>query len=109
MSSAASGGAIRAARPASDPEPPRGMPDKREIYLTLEGKPVSLQVRRETTGHSLHTGRELAELHGWVVTADTAEHQWLAQALRDAADREVRAIDGDGEFAGKWQMSWNSY
>ncbi|HET8654146.1 MAG TPA: hypothetical protein VFL93_01335 [Longimicrobiaceae bacterium] len=66
-------------------------------------------IRKQTTRRSLHTGRDLVELHGWMTAGDEAQHQALSELLRDIGDRAVRASDESGDFAGKWCVSWNSY
>lgn len=87
------------------------MTDARTLFLQLDqGRPLPVQIRRETTELSLHSGRELRELHGWIVTADTQLHQRLAALLPELSDRRlVRARDERGDFAGSWCVSWNSY
>lgn len=81
----------------------------RIVWLELDGKPLEVQVRRESHARSPHTGRELKELHGWVTTRDLEAHQWLASVLRTLPDRSLRSTDEAGDFAGNWLVSWNSY
>ncbi len=85
------------------------MEQTRELCLDVEGRPVTVQVRRETRERSLHTGRELTELHGTVTTAETEAHEWLSATLPEIADRVISARDGEGERAGHWLISWNAY
>ena len=84
-------------------------PAPRQLSLELPGRTVPVLVRRRTDEASLHTGRALEVLHGWITTTDAETHAWLSAALRRLGDRGVRACDPDGEFAGKWQLSWNAY
>ncbi len=79
-----------------------------ELQLA-EGRSVSMQIRRRTSGQSPHTGRELTELHGWVATSDPEVHRWLSVTLRGMGDGIARSLDGAGEPSGRWQISWNSY
>lgn len=70
---------------------------------------MPMHIRRRTVHPSPHTGRSLTELHGWITTTDGETHRWLSMTLRRIGERPVRALDGEGEPAGKWQLSWNSY
>ncbi|HEX6924002.1 MAG TPA: hypothetical protein VF167_01125 [Longimicrobiaceae bacterium] len=80
------------------------------VRLQLQdGPPLAVQIRKETSVRSLHTGRSLQELHGWVVTADAALHQRLATLLPTIGERPLRSEDEQGEFTGRWCVSWNSY
>lgn len=86
------------------------MTEPQTLYLQFEeGRRIPIQIRRQTTERSLHTDRELVELHGLVSATDEAAHQAISTALRDVDDRLVSAVDAAGEFAGKWCVSWNSY
>ena len=86
-----------------------GAPESATLRLELDGRALSVQIRREARVRSPHTGRELQELHGWMTTPDPAEHEWLAARLRALPERPLRSTDEAGEFAGKWIVSWNSY
>jgi hypothetical protein len=80
------------------------------IELQLpEGRSICVTVRRRTTGISPHTDQELEEVHGWVTTDDPETHRWLSVTLRGLGDATVRSADQQGEPAGRWQVSWNSY
>ena len=79
------------------------------IELELDGQRVPLQIRRRAATPSAHTERELTELHGWVTTPHADTHRWLSAILPRVPERGVRALDAQGEFAGSWQVSWNSY
>jgi hypothetical protein len=81
----------------------------RELRLNVDGKPIVVQIRREGRERSLHTGRELAELHGTVSTTDAETHSWLSEALPALTDSVLSARDAHGERAGHWIVSWNSY
>lgn len=70
---------------------------------------VPFQIRRRAAATSPHTGRELAEVHGWVATGDPEVHRRLTVALPALGDRAVRAVNVEGDFAGNWQVFWNSY
>lgn len=74
-----------------------------------DGKPVPIQIRRESRERSHHSGRDLRELHGCVVTDDIQLHERLTGLLPDVADIPIKAVDEVGDFAGKWTVSWNSY
>jgi len=74
-----------------------------------EGRPLSVQIHKETAMRSPHTGRDLQELHGWVVTADAQLHQRLATILPGIGERPMRSEDDAGDFTGRWCVSWNSY
>lgn len=80
-----------------------------QLHLALDGRTVPLYIRRRSSEPSAHTGRDLVELHGWVTTADAEQSDWLTRTLRGIDEQSVRAQDAAGEFAGKWQLSWNSY
>lgn len=80
-----------------------------QIHLSLDGRTVPVHIRRRASDVSRHTGRDLVELHGWVTTADHDTSLWLTSTLRGLDDRPVSASDAQGDFAGKWQVSWNSY
>jgi hypothetical protein len=82
----------------------------RTIRLQLdEGRLLPVEIRKQTTERSLHTRRELVELHGWTTTADAEVHRGIAAVLRELGERAVRAVDERGEHAGRWCVSWNSY
>jgi hypothetical protein len=85
------------------------MEQTRELCLDMDGRAVTVQVRRETRERSLHTGRELAELHGTVTTAEAATHEWLSATLPEITERVISARDAEGERAGRWLVSWNAY
>lgn len=74
-----------------------------------DGRPLPVQIHRETAVLSPHTGRDLQELHGWVVTADAQLHQRLATILPGIGERPMSSEDETGEFGGRWCVSWNSY
>lgn len=94
--------------PEAPPDPtPADAPA--ELRIELEGRPLSLRIRREGRVRSPHSGRELTELHGWVSTSDPEASEWLARALRGLTDEPIRSLDGAGEISGKWLVSWNSY
>lgn len=80
-----------------------------DIHLQLEGRSLPIQIRRQAQDLSRHTGRPLTELHGWISTTDADLHRWLASTLRRIGERAIRACDAQGEFAGKWEVSWNAY
>jgi hypothetical protein len=80
-----------------------------EICLELDGRQITVQVRRETRELSLHTGRELTELHGTVTATEEATHRWLAETLPEMSDRVLSGRDQQGERSGRWLLSWNSY
>lgn len=81
----------------------------RKIHLTLDGRRVSVQIRRRTRYRSERTDRDLEELHGWVATTDPEQHRWLSGFLREVGDRVHSAVDDAGDHAGRWRLSWNSY
>lgn len=81
----------------------------REICLDMDGRQLSVQVRRETRERSLHTGRDLAELHGVVTTSEAGTHEWLSETLPELTERSISACDAAGERAGRWIVSWNAY
>ena len=81
----------------------------RAVCMEVEGRTVTVDVRRECNVRSRHTGRDLLELHGWIATADAEMHQWLTAALGRLPDAPIRSTDPAGEFSGKWLVSWNSY
>jgi hypothetical protein len=85
------------------------MDHPRELCLDIDGRRVTVQVRRETRERSLHTDRELAELHGTVTTMEAGTHTWLSEILPQLTERVLSARDGAGERAGSWLVSWNSY
>lgn len=86
------------------------MTSLRPLRLQLdEGRWLPVQIRKQTTERSHHTGRDLVELHGWTTTADAEVHRGLAAVLRGLSDRAVRAVDERGDYAGRWCVSWNSY
>jgi hypothetical protein len=74
-----------------------------------QGRPLPVQIRKETAVLSPHTGRDLQELHGWIVTADPELHQRLATTLPALGEHPMRSEDAAGEFTGRWCVSWNSY
>ena len=82
----------------------------RTIRLQLDdGRVLPVEIRKQTTERSLHTGRDLVELHGWTTTADAEVHRGLSTLLRGLAEKAVRAVDDRGDHAGRWCVSWNSY
>ena len=84
--------------------------EPRTLQLELdEGRVLPVEIRRETRERSVHTGRDLVELHAWAATSDEIAHSWISETLRDTVDRVVHAHDEAGEFAGRWCISWNSY
>jgi hypothetical protein len=74
-----------------------------------DGRALPVQVHKETAVRSPHTGKELQELHGWIVTSDPQLHQRLARMLPAVGERPMRSEDSAGEFTGRWSVSWNSY
>ena len=74
-----------------------------------DGRALPVQIHKEMAVRSPHTGRDLQELHGWVVTSDAQLHQRLATILPGVAERPMRSEDDAGEFTGRWCVSWNSY
>lgn len=86
------------------------MTDSATLLLHVEeGRPLPVQIHKETAVLSPHTGRDLQELHGWVVTSDPQLHHRLATILPGIADRPMSSEDEAGEFGGRWCVSWNSY
>jgi hypothetical protein len=86
------------------------MTGQRTLHLHLEdGRVVPVSIRKQTAKRSPHTGRELAELHGWASTEEEEAHRSISAALRTAGDRPFRANDEAGDFAGRWCISWNAY
>jgi hypothetical protein len=85
------------------------MAHPREICLDIGGRPITVHIRRETREQSLHTERELMELHGTVTTVDEATHEWLSECLPHLGDRVLSARDANGDRFGRWLISWNSY
>lgn len=86
------------------------MIDPATLLLHIDqGRPLPVQIRKETAVASPHTGRDLQELHGWVVTADANLHQRLATTLPALGEHPMRSEDAAGEFTGRWCVSWNSY
>lgn len=82
----------------------------RTLRLELaEGRILPVEVRKETRERSLHTGRDLVELHARAATRDEIAHGWISEALRELVDRTLHAYDEAGEHAGRWCVSWNSY
>lgn len=74
-----------------------------------DGRALPVEIHKETAIRSPHTGRDLQELHGWLVTSDAQLHQRLATVLPGVAERPMRSEDETGEFTGRWCVSWNSY
>lgn len=74
-----------------------------------EGRSITMVIRRRATTRSLHTGRDLRELHGWVATSEADSHRWLSVALRGLGDGIVRSSEGRDEIQRRWQLSWNAY
>jgi hypothetical protein len=85
------------------------MAHAREICLDIDGRSITVNIRRETRTQSLHTERELLELHGTVTTMDEATHEWLSECLPDLGERVLSARDPNGDRVGRWLISWNSY
>jgi hypothetical protein len=86
------------------------MTGQRTLHLQLEdGRVVPVSIRKQTAKRSPHTGRELAELHGWASTDEEEAHRAISALLRTLGDRPIRADDDAGEFAGRWCISWNAY
>ena len=80
------------------------------LHLELDGgRVLPVEIRKETTERSVHTGRDLVELHGRAATREPDQHRWISGVLGTIGDRSVHAHDGAGEFAGRWTISWNSY
>jgi hypothetical protein len=82
--------------------------DALEVQLE-EGRCVSMNLRRRAHHVSLHTGRQLTELHGWVETTEPDTHRWLSTTLRSVGERVIRTLNVHGEATARWQLSWNSY
>ncbi|HET7369784.1 MAG TPA: hypothetical protein VFK45_02975 [Gammaproteobacteria bacterium] len=78
------------------------------MELEVAGRRIPLHVRRETVEPSPHTGRELACVHGWVVTSEEEFHDWLTTTLPKIDNQPLRSYSDDGT-RGKWNLSWNSY
>lgn len=70
---------------------------------------LPVEIRRQTTQRSPHSGREMVELHGLATVAEVATNRAVAELLRAVGDRPVQGLDDAGDFAGKWCVSWNSY
>jgi hypothetical protein len=82
----------------------------RTLHLQLEeGWTIPVSIRRQTADRSAHTGRDLAQLHGWSSTDQEEAHRSISALLRGVAERPVRAEDEAGDFAGRWCISWNAY
>jgi hypothetical protein len=80
------------------------------LFLHVDdGRALPVQIHKETAARSPHTGRDLQELHGWVVTSDPQLHQRLATVLPGVGEQPMRSEDDAGEFTGRWCVSWNSY
>lgn len=74
-----------------------------------DGRALPVQIHKRSAVRSPHTGRDLQELHGWVITADPQLHRRLATVLPGIGDRPLRSEDDSGDFTGRWCVSWNSY
>jgi hypothetical protein len=86
------------------------MNEIRTLHLELDGgRVLPVEIRKETTERSPHTGRDLLELHGRATTRELEQHKWIASVLGGIGDRSVHAHDDAGDFAGRWSISWNSY
>jgi hypothetical protein len=86
------------------------MTGQRTHHLQLdEGRVIPVTIRKETSGRSAHTGRALAQLHGWASTDDDEVHRAISAQLRALGERPVAAEDDAGEYAGRWCVSWNAY
>ena len=86
------------------------MTESRTLHLELDGgRVLPVEIRKETTERSPHTGRDLLELHGRATTREPEQHRWIAAVLGGIGDRSVHAHDDAGDFAGRWSISWNSY
>jgi hypothetical protein len=86
------------------------MTDSSTLLLHIDqGRPLPVQIRRENAVRSPHTGRDLQELHGWIITTDSQLHQRLATMLPALGEHPMRSEDEAGEFTGRWCVSWNSY
>jgi hypothetical protein len=80
------------------------------LFLHVDdGRALPVQIHKEMAIRSPHTGRDLQELHGWVVTSDSQLHHRLATILPAIGERPMRSEDDTGEFTGRWCVSWNSY
>lgn len=86
------------------------MIESRNLHLELDGgRVLPVEIRKQTTERSAHTGRDLVELHGRATTREPDQHKWIAGVLGAIGDRAVHAHDDAHEFAGRWTISWNSY
>ena len=86
------------------------MSQPRTLHLELDGgRVLPVDIRKQTTERSAHTGRDLVELHGRATTRAAEQHEWISRVLGTLGDRSVVAHDDAGEFAGRWSISWNSY
>lgn len=74
-----------------------------------DGRPLPVQIHRESAVRSPHSGKDLQELHGWLVTGDAQLHQRLATILPAIGERPMSSEDEAGDFGGRWCVSWNSY
>ena len=74
-----------------------------------DGHALPVQIHKEHVVRSPHTGKDLQELHGWVVTGDQNIHRRLATILPAIGERPLRSEDEGGDFGGRWCVSWNSY
>lgn len=82
----------------------------RMLHLEPEGgRSLPVEIRKETRERSLHSGRDLVELHGVAIAEGAEAHHAATELLKTLVDRSVIAHDEAGEFAGKWCISWNSY
>src|SRR5690349_8067808 len=80
------------------------------LHLELDGgRVLPVEIRKQTTERSAHTGRDLMELHGRASTREAEQHRWISGVLGNIGDRSVPAHDDGGDFAGRWSISWNSY
>lgn len=81
-----------------------------ELRLHFDnGAAIPVRIRRATMERSAHSGRDLVELHGWSTAEDEHAHERVTGLLRECVELPVSASDPAGEFAGKWNVSWNSY
>ena len=86
------------------------MNETRTLHLELDGgRVLPVEIRKQTTERSPHSGRDLLELHGRATTREPEQHKWIASVLGGIGDRSVHAHDESGDFAGRWSISWNSY